>query len=100
MGYSEIDHGISLSTRPHVALTAQLFEDLQLPVRLNAPYDAAACVLGEELLEDWVLPEGPLSEAMLPTWAWPETIPQVGARTAGVVGLLWDLFGPIQTCPE
>lgn len=99
--YSEVDHGVAISTRPHLVQPAKMLLSAGIPVQLNPPYQAAKCVFGEELLVSWTPAPEPLEwvdESVVQDWALPEELSSISMRTAGIVGLLWRSFGPIQTC--
>jgi hypothetical protein len=103
VSYTEIDHGIALPSRPHIATLAQLFMEESVPLTLNASTEVATCVLSTDQLAFWSpAPElsGSFEETDLPLWGWPDSISSTTARYMGVLDVLWRAFGPIQTCPQ
>ena len=103
VNYTEIAHAIALAGRPHITTIVNTYLAANLPLRLNTSPEIAQCLLVADSWSNWT-PAPALStlvdERDLDRWAWPETIPSSGVRTAGVVALLWEAFGPIRTCPQ
>lgn len=101
--YTAVDHANALSSRPHIY---QIYEGLRQAgyrVRYNTAEAMAECLLEPAYYEGWAgeveagveIPEGDLQE-----WAFPAEMPNTVARVLSGVGLIWDLFGPFDRCPQ
>ena len=101
MTYTDWDHGVAIGSRPHIYQLAEIALENGVSVNLNTNREAASCVVSQDFLTGWV-PSPPitsdLSEHEVQQWAFPEEVPQIRVRSAGIVGLFWNTFGPIGTC--
>jgi len=102
LAFTAEDHATSQPTRPTLWQIHETARQEGWHIRYNAADEALRCVMGDWALVDYAgspTPDVSLDETAVEGVALPEDVPVGFAAGSGVLGVLWDTFGPFNRCP-